>query len=73
MLNLWWYHFGLKVTIKKYAQTFLEETFVKPQITVKDLPGDVQKCKRGYSVINFTFILGFYYYSVLEKATMMTY
>lgn len=65
--------FGLKCTIKKYAQSFLKVLFNKPQITLEDLCEDVQKCKRGYSVINFTFILDFYYYSVLEKATMMTY
>jgi len=47
-------------------------SFVKPQITVEDLSGYVQKSKRSYSVINFMFILDFYYYSVLEKATTMT-
>lgn len=45
--------------------------FVKPQITVEDLRGDVLKYKRSYSLINFIVILDFYYYSVLEKATAM--
>lgn len=73
MLNLWLYHFGLKIAIKKYAQSFLKVSFIKCQITVEGLCGDVQMCQRGYGVIKFIFMLDFYYYSVLEKATMMTY
>lgn len=35
-----------------YVQKFLVVPFVKPQISA-DLSGDLQKCERNYTVINF--------------------
>lgn len=30
MLNLLWYHFGPKITIKKYAQSVFQVSFIQP-------------------------------------------